>query len=177
MTLWSEFTAEDITALKTAVVSTCTSAAGSLSADKQLALGTLFGTAVTSYANAGVRSWYDPEDGIPGIVAAGRPYLPDIVAILRNSDASFVPAYGRTTSSESLNKTGTEQVSIKPSASATLDEKITVKVPDLRSASTGNVTASDVDAAEKFRFDGEAEKSLYLLLSKWVRRASVSEDL
>lgn len=177
MTLWNDFTAAEITAVEAAVVNKCEAAAGTLSSAAKTALAALFGSAVASYASAGVRCIYDPEDGVPGIVAAGTPYLPAIVGVLRNSDATFVPRYGRKTSSETINKTGTEQVAIKPAATTTLDERITVAVPDVRAANVGNVEASDVDAAEKLRFDAEAEKSLFLLLGKWVRRASVPEDL
>lgn len=178
MTLWNDFTAAEIAAIEAAVVDKCEAAAGgSMGPAKKAALAALFGSAVASYAAAGVRCIYDPEDGVPGIVAAGTPYLPAIVGVLRNSDGDFVPLYGRKTSSETINKTGTEQVSIKPAATADLDERITVAVPDVRAANVGNVEASDVDAAEKLRFDAEAEKSLFLLLGKWVRRASVPEDL
>lgn len=179
MTLWSDFTPEEAAAVSTAVVNACKDASGVvLPAAQQTALGTLFGTVVSGYAAGGVRCIWDPEDAVAGVVYAGRPILPDIVAILRNStDETFVPTYGRKTTAGTLNKSGTEQVSIKPTAAATLGERIEVAVPDLRAASIGETETSDVDAAEKFRFDAEVEKSLYVLLGKWVRRASFPGDL
>ena len=177
MALWNDFTAEELSTIKTAIRSVCTNAAGvTLSAAQQTSFETMVLDAVGYYAEAGVRCLWDPED-VAGIVSAGRPYLPAIVGVLRNSDATFVPRYGRTTSSETVSKTGTEQVAIKPAATAGLDERITIAVPDVRAANVGNVEASDVDAAEKLRFDAEAEKSLSILLGKWIRRASVPEDL
>lgn len=178
MTLWNDFTTEESAAVTSAVLAACTSASGvTLSASQQTAFGTLFGNVVAGYASAGVRCLWDPED-VAGIVSAGRPYIPDIVAILRNTnDATFVPTYGRKTTSGTLSKTGTEQVAAKPAVLATLAERIEVAIPDVRAASVGESEASDVDAAEKFRFDAEAEKSLYVLLGKWVRRASFPGDL
>ena len=178
MTLWNDFTPEESAAVTTAVCTVCVTAAGvTLSAAQQTAIANLFGAAVSGYADAGVRCLWDPED-VSGIVSAGRPYLADIVAVLRNvSDATFIPTYGRKTTSGTVSKTGTEQVAMKPSASSTLGERIEVAIPDVRAASIGESEASDVDAAEKFRFDSEAERSLYLLFGKWVRRASFPLDL
>jgi len=178
MTLWNEFTENELSALKAAVVTACTTAAGvPITEPQTTALGSLFLAVLDVYKSAGVRCVWDPEE-VPGIVAVGRPYLPDIVAILRNSTGtSFVPDYGRRTSSDTVSKSGTESVSAKPAGAATLDERITVAVPDIRTAATGTASALDVDAAEKMRFDAEAEKSLYILFGKWVRRASFPDDL
>lgn len=178
MTLWSDFTGEEAAAVTSAVLAACTAASGvTLSASQQTAFGTLFGSAVSGYADAGVHCLWEPED-VVGIVSAGRPYIPDIVAILRNAtDATFVPTYGRRTTSGTSSKSGTEQVALKPAATADLETRIEVAVPDIRAASVGTAQTSDVDAAEKFRFDSEVEKSLYVLLGKWVRRASFPGDL
>lgn len=176
MTLWADFSAADVTAVKNGIVAACTNAAGSLAAAKQTALADVVGAVITGLAGASVRSLYDPADGVPGIVAAGRPYMPDIVGILRNSDASFIPNYGRVTSTASVNKSGTEQVALAGNG-GTVEEKITIDAPDIRAATVGNITAEDVDAAEKLRFDAEGEKSLYILIGKWIKRASVPADL
>lgn len=178
MTLWNDFTTEEKNAVSAAILSACTTAAGvTLSGAQTTAAGNMIDAAIASYAAADVRCLWEPED-VVGIVSAGRPYLPDIAAILRNStDATFVPSYGRKTTSGTSTKTGTEQVSLKPAAAATLPERITVAVPDIRAASIGEAEGVEVDAAEKFRFDASAEKSLAMLFNRWIRRASFSLDL
>jgi hypothetical protein len=178
MKKWADFTEAETNAVKSAAVALCINAAGITVTDAvTTAMTTLFGSAIAPYSDAGVRCYWNPtEDGTVGIVGAGRPYLPDIVGLLRNFEGNFLPKYGRKSESESINKSGTEQVSLA-STGSTLEEKITVSAPDVRAATIGNSSASDVDAAEKMRFDSETEKSLYLLFSKWVRRASVDEDV
>lgn len=175
MTLWSEFTPSQKNSVVDAIKTECELASG-VTFTGQLAssFNSLVHGAIRKYDNAGVRCIWSPKE-IPGIVNAGRPYLPDIVGLLRNFEGNFLPKYGRRSESESTNKSGTEQVSLA-AISGTLDEKITVEAPDIRAATIGTSSASDVDAAEKMRFDSETEKSLYLLFCKWVRRASVDED-
>lgn len=179
MKKWADFTEAEVAAVKSGVVALCINASGvTLSASQQTDMATLFGAAVQSFADADVRCLWNPtEDGVVGIVAeGGRPYIPAIVGLLRNFEGTFTPKYGRKSESASVNKSGTEQVALA-GQTGTLEDKITVAAPDVRAATIGNSTASDVDAAEKMRFDSETEKSLYLLFSKWVRRASVDEDV
>ena len=178
MKKWADFTEAETNSVKSAAVALCLNAAGiTLTEPQSTAIAALFGAAITPYADADVRCYWNPtEDGVVGIVAVGRPYLPDIVGLLRNFEGNFLPNYGRRSESETTNKSGTEQVSLA-ATSGTLAEKITVEAPDVRAATIGTSSASDVDAAEKMRFDSETEKSLYLLFSKWVRRASVDEDV
>lgn len=177
MTLWNDFTVEKVTEIKNGIVAACTNAAGSLASAKQTALASLVGTVISGLAAANVRCLYDADDAAVGVVAAGRPYMADVVAVLRNSDNSFIVDYGRRTSTASTNKSGTEQVALAGNPGTTVEEKITIGAPDIRAASVGNVTAEDVDAGEKFRFDADGEKSLYILLGKWIKRASFPADL
>ena len=178
MKKWADFTEAETNSLKSAVVALCLNASGvSVTEAVSTAIASLFGSAITPYADAGVRCYWNPtEDGNVGIVGVGRPYLPDVVGLLRNFEGNFIPKYGRRSESETTNKSGTEQVGIE-GMTGTLEDKITVQAPDVRAATIGTSSASDVDAAEKMRFDSETEKSLYLLFSKWVRRASVDEDV
>lgn len=180
MTLWNEFTSDEKTLIENTMIAACTAASGVTLTDAQsTAFASLIDGYISVYAAGGVRCLWDPEDpAADGIVSAGAPIIPSIVAILRNfTDTTFKPSYGRKTSTGTTNKSGTESVSLKPSASATLPERIEVAVPDIRAASVGESETSDVDAAEKFRFDAETEKSLGLLLGRWIRRASFSHDL
>lgn len=179
MTLWNDFTTPQKNAVSAAILAACTSAAGvTLTLAQSTAFTALIDARIAIYAAGGVRCLWDPDDAATGVAYAGAPIVPDIVAILRNTtDATFQPTYGRKTSTGTTNKSGTESVSLKPSASATLPERIEVAVPDIRAASVGESETSDVDAAEKFRFDAESEKSLGLLLGRWIRRASFSHDL
>ena len=178
MKKWADFSEAEIAAVKSGVVALCINASGvTLTASQQTDMATLFGAAVQSFSDAGVRCLWNPtEDGAVGIVGVGRPYLPAIVGLLRNFEGAFTPKYGRKSESESVNKSGTEQVALA-GQTGTLEDKITVAAPDIRAATIGNSTASDVDAAEKMRFDSETEKSLYLLFVKWVRRASCDDDI
>ena len=178
MKKWADFSEAEVAAVKSGVVALCINAAGvTLTASQQTDMATLFGAAVTGFADADVRCLWNPtEDGVVGIVGVGRPYLPMIVGLLRNFEGAFTPKYGRKSESGSVNKSGTEQVALA-GQTGTLEDKITVAAPDIRAATIGTSTASDVDVAEKMRFDSETEKSLYLLFVKWVRRASFDDDI
>ena len=186
MKKWNELTTQQKNGVASAIANKCMQAAGVIDAAKVTQIITLISDVISSFGD--VRSMYDPGDSATGetfdnaklgICYVGSPIIPSIVAIIRNSGTgtNLVPEYGRKTESSSLNKSGTEQVSLKPAVSSTLDERIEIAVPDIRSATVGNVTANDVDAAEKMRFDSESEKSLAILFSRWIRRASFAFDL
>lgn len=182
MTKWNEFTAEQKSAITSAISTKCMTAAGVTDATKKTAIETVIGSVIEGFAD--VRCVYDLTDSTIseiaiGIAYIGNPFVPQIVGIIRNTGtgANLIPEYGRKTESESVNKSGTEQVAMKPAALSTLDEKITIAVPDIRAATKGSTTATDVDAAEKMRFDSEAEKILAVLFGRWIRRASFPGDL
>ena len=178
---WSDFSETTLTTIKTAVRQQCTRAAGvTTTASQDAEIEGIFAAALLPYIGAGCRCYFDVEDDsvqVVGIVGLGTPYLPDISAILRNGGTGFVPVYGRTTASDTENLSGTEQVALSGNTETTVEGKITIGAPDIRAATVGHVTASDIDAAEKFRFDAQAEKSLFLLFDKWIKRATVFEDL
>ena len=186
MKKWNEFTSDQKSALATAMAAKCMTAAGVTDATKSAAIVTLIGTVIDSFAD--VRCVYDPgsvhtdttfTDAVLGICYVGTPFIPSIVGIIRNTGtgANLVPEYGRKTESSSENKSGTEQVALKPTVPGTLPERIEIAIPDIRSATVGNVSATDVDSAEKMRFDAEADKSLTVLFGRWIRRASFPGDL
>ena len=182
MTKWNEFEAEQIAAIASAMSTKCMTAAGVTDATKKSTIDSLIASVIAGFAD--VRCVYDLTDNTiteiaAGIAYIGNPFIPQIVGIIRNTGtgANLVPEYGRKTESESVNKSGTEQVAMKPAVLSTLAEKITVDVPDVRAATVGNMSATDVDAAEKMRFDSESDKSLSVLFGRWIRRASFPGDL
>lgn len=180
MTYWADFDALELSTIKNRIKTSCEAAAGiTMTTAQSTTFNNILSAVIESMVLANVHCLYgyDDGEGVIGIVAAGRPYMPEIVGLLRNSDASFTPDYGRRTSTASVNKSGTEQVALSGNAGTTVEEKITIGAPDIRAATVGNITAEDVDAGEKYRFDAEPEKSLYILLGKWIKRASVPADL
>lgn len=185
MTKWNEWTADQITALKTAVASQCMRAAGLTDATKQTAIANLFADALDAYVKTDCRGFYDPGDAATGtefdgavtsIVMAGRPFLPTIAAIIRSSasGASTIAEYGRTVSSGATSKSGTENVSIDATGGA---DKLAVQVPDMRVNTESNTDTTDVDAGEKFRFYDDMRRVLLLQLDAWVRRVTFPWDL
>lgn len=186
MKKWNEFTSDQKSTLANVMAAKCMTAAGVTDSTKSTAIATQIGYVIDSFAD--VRCIYDPGtshedqtfiDAVLGICYVGTPFIPSIVGIIRNTGtgANLVPEYGRKTESSSENKSGTEQVALKPTVPGTLPERIEIAIPDIRSATVGNVSATDVDSAEKMRFDAEADKSLSVLFGRWIRRASFTPDL